>query len=286
MKTYATYEIEKKFPDSKTGVLIRGRSPVEENHKIPILAVHGMWGTSRRMENYMKFFAERGYPFLGINLRGHGNSRFVKYPGRISVFDYIKDVKDAIDYVGWKFNCFDPVLFGHSMGGLIVQKTAEETPVRALILLNSAPPAGIRTVRSWSLALSQLKYLFRFILVNRPFKPNFRDASRFIFNGMPRNQWQECYNAMINESGRAAKDIILGRVAVDETKIFCPALIVGCENDKIVHPNIARDLYQKYSRNGKATLKIFDKFAHWVQVEPDWQDPANEILSWLKENIH
>ena len=267
------------------GLLIDIYSPENNSRKPPIFAIHGSWSSSRRMENYGRFFSEKGYTFLAVNLRGHAASRLVKDLGKVSIKEYIQDIKDAIDYtrnngtIGW----VDPIVIGHSMGGLIAQKIAEEIPLSALILLNSAPPQGVRLIRSADLFLAQLKYFFCYLLMNRKFKPTRKDAYRFIMNGMPLEARDQYYQEIAYESGLASKEIALGRIEVGAAEIHCPILIVGCGKDKIIHPAIAQDLYEKYDVNKKATVRIFKDFAHWIQLEPGWEQPAKEILQWLEK---
>ncbi len=263
------------------------------SHRPPILAVHGMWGSSRRWQNYGNFFAANGYPFFAVNLRGHSDSRPVKNLGHVAIDHYVQDVKDAIAYVSTSIphdSLDSPILFGHSMGGLVAQRVAETVPLVGLVILNSAPPHGIKVfrplqVKYWKLLFVQGKYYLRFAKNWRAFKPTFTDACRFIINGMPSKMRRQCYDEFNLESGRAAMEIVSGCITVDALAIQCPILVVGCGKDMITPLYLAEDLFEKYRVNDKADLKIFSDFAHWIQVEPNWQHPAEEILKWLDEKI-
>ncbi len=63
-------------------------------------------------EHFLGFFAARGYPAYAVSLRGHGGSE-----GDLAVAsfeDYVDDVETAAKAIG-----SEPVLVGHSMGGLV-----------------------------------------------------------------------------------------------------------------------------------------------------------------------
>src|SRR3989338_8662152 len=62
----------------------------------PILALHGMWATGRRWENYGKFFSERGFRVLAPNLRHHHPDNNLPELGTTSVLDYCSDISGLI----------------------------------------------------------------------------------------------------------------------------------------------------------------------------------------------
>ena len=95
-----------------------------------------MNGGSWYLENYLKAAAADGWDAWAVNLRGHWGSRPVSDLGRISVLDYVEDVRDCLRALG------PAAVLGHSMGGLVAQKIAEEGALTAAVFLTSAPPRG------------------------------------------------------------------------------------------------------------------------------------------------
>lgn len=252
----------------------------------PILAIHGMWATWQRWENYARFFAKRGHPFFAVTLRYHfsGNKK-CKQLGNISVLDYVQDIHKLIERLKEeRFISQNPIIFGHSMGGLISLKLAEKGLASALVLINSAPPAGISLRPNLRYQLAIARYLPQ-LLLSKPFKPNFKIASQFIMNGMPKEDWPNLYEKMVYESGRAAWEIRKEKIQVDFSKIICPTLIIGGENDKIVPPMIAIDMHKKLSPlNPQCELVLFPS-AHWIQIENSWTWSAFLILRWLRKKL-
>ena len=102
------------------------KGSVSETHPVPLLFVHGAWHAAWCWdENFLSFFADHGYRAVALSFRGHGNSPSNKPLRSLSVSDYVKDVSSVAAELPTP-----PVIIGHSMGGLIVQKYLESTPRR------------------------------------------------------------------------------------------------------------------------------------------------------------
>ena len=72
-----------------------------------------------------------------MSLRGHGNSPTDKPLRACSVADFVEDISVVADSLPTP-----PVIIGHSMGGLIVQKYLESHDSPAGVLMTSMPPQG------------------------------------------------------------------------------------------------------------------------------------------------
>ncbi len=108
-------------------------------HPAPLLFVHGGWHAAWCWdENFLDFFADRGFRAVGVSLRGHGQSGSSKPLRSCSIGDYLDDVQSATENLNSQ-----PVLIGHSMGGFIVQKYLENRCAPAGVLMASIPPQGV-----------------------------------------------------------------------------------------------------------------------------------------------
>jgi pimeloyl-ACP methyl ester carboxylesterase len=111
-----------------------------ESHPVSLLFVHGAWSTAWCWdEHFLDFFADKGYRAVALSLRGHGASSLSKPLKSCSIADYVDDVHAVADELG-----SPPVLIGHSMGCLVVQKYLEKHPAPATVLMALCTPQGVR----------------------------------------------------------------------------------------------------------------------------------------------
>jgi pimeloyl-ACP methyl ester carboxylesterase len=248
-----------------TGSRVEVRSPVGP----PLLFVHGLFGGAWVFEGWQRYAAERGYSSLAINLRGHHGSRPVADIGRVSVAAYVEDGLEAARRLG------RPVVVGHSLGGFVAQKLAEADAVCAAVLLCAAPPRGIPVMGPW-LLVRQIRYLPA-VLGSRPLRPARADADRLILNRVPPGEREGLFAKLVPDSGRAARELLLGRFAVDERRVRCPVLSVSAGDDRFVVPRVGRALARKYG----AEYRRFEGHGHAIVAEPGWERVAEAVLEWV-----
>ena len=109
-------------------------------------------------EPYQSLLARHGYETHALNLRGHHGSRPVPDIGKVPIDAYVEDALQVARAVG------NPIIIGHSLGGLIAQEVAEHGACRALVLIGSAPPRWIPAL-SGVLLRHLVKYLKELFLM-------------------------------------------------------------------------------------------------------------------------
>jgi pimeloyl-ACP methyl ester carboxylesterase len=98
--------------------------------------VHGAWHAAWCWDaHFLDFFADKGFRAVAGSLRGYGASTLAQPLNSCSVADYVDDVRATVELLG----C-EPVLIGHSLGGIVVQKYLESLRTRAAVLMASHPP--------------------------------------------------------------------------------------------------------------------------------------------------
>jgi len=241
----------------------------------PILFVHGAWHAAWCWENFLPYFAERGYASYAVSLRGHGASE-----GRNGIRwhsasrGYVADVAQVARMLN-----NPPILVGHSMGGYVVQKYLETHSAAAGILLATIPVSGI------------LNFVMRYAS---------RHPSKFLKSLLLLNPWHMVetpaltHEAFFSPKVTAEENLrhfarlqsesflmVLETMFLDlprPEKVNTPAQVLGAVNDHV----FSIDEQQLTARAYGSEAELFPDMAHDIMLEPDWQQVADRILDWLQ----
>ncbi|MGH7349824.1 MAG: alpha/beta hydrolase [Candidatus Rokuibacteriota bacterium] len=238
-----------------------------------VLFVHGMWGGSWYLRNYVYAAAQAGWDAWALNLRGHGESPVPGGLGRATLADYVADVR----------RCLEPlapaVVVGHSMGGLLAQKAAEGGRVAAAVFLTSAPPRGINAL-GWPV-LSRMARYVPAMLAGRAFTVSRAHADFLFLNGLTLDQREWAFPRFGAESGRAARELAWGSLGVEAGSVRCPTLVVGAEHDRITPPALQKRIAQRY----RADYQEAAAHAHMLMLEDGWERPFKDVLAWMERAV-
>jgi len=103
-----------------------------------VVLVHGSWGSSAMWMTYIQFLSQDGWDVYALDLRGHGKSE--GSVGGASMENYVQDVRQVITEYGVK----NPIVIGHSMGGLIALMYAAEHSARAVVSIDPSPSKEVQ----------------------------------------------------------------------------------------------------------------------------------------------
>jgi len=254
-------------------------------HPIPVVLLHGMWVAGWCFQLWIEWFTTRDYKVYVINLPGHGGSIATKPLGKYSVDDFFLSVRDTLVAMGEKRLHF----IGHSTGGLILQKLLEwqakelqDPIITEAVLLMSAPPAFIRLRGKVLWTLLKLRYLLP-ILCCGLFKPTKEDAIRHVLNYGLEGHRTKIHRKFVDESGRAARDIVFWRCKVSGRTIRKSAvriLIVAGQQDALVTPEVQFQIFRKYK--SPLTTFLMVKSGHMPMIGGAYTyDILKGIVSWL-----
>jgi pimeloyl-ACP methyl ester carboxylesterase len=255
---------------------IISKKPEGDSRAVPILFVHGAWHGAWCWEKYfLPFFAENGYISYALSFRGHGNSEKPKHFKCMRVADYVADLAQVIDRLPEK-----PILVGHSMGGLVVQKYLEENTVPAAVLLASVPVKGVLQTALRIFGNHPLTFLKANLtrslwhIIGKP------ELAREAFFSMeiPPEELKDYFHLLQDESYLAFLDMMLFKLP-NPKKVSTDLLILGADKDTIFYPDEVEATAAAYGQKAE----FFKDMAHDMMLEPGWKSVADRILDWIEE---
>jgi len=256
---------------------VLSREPAERRFETPLLFVHGTGHAAWCWdENFLPYFAGRGFSSHAVSLRGHGRSEGREKLKWASVSDYVSDLFSVASTLSAR-----PVVIGHSLGGLVVQKYLEKHEAPAGVLVAPSPSEGM----FWSGLKIQLKHplLMAEVHLKQDFAVMFSTperARRFLFSAdADDGKVAEYAGRFGREAYRAALEMIYNLPR--PRKIKAPLLVVGAEDDAILAPKKIEATARAYG----ADCKIFPNVAHDMMLERGWREVADFVAGWLEKKV-
>jgi non-heme chloroperoxidase len=239
----------------------------------PLLFVHGAYaGAWCWDEHFLPDFARAGYASYAVSLRGHGRSGRREHLDSYGITDYVDDVAAVVGELP-----APPVLIGHSMGGMVVQKYLERAAVPAAVLMCSVPPQGL-----WAPALGLamknpglLGDLNRLLGGGRVPLDTLRHA--LFAQPIAPETLHRYFLKMQPESHRAIWDMTLFNLPSLAAARPVPMLILGAEHDHLMPASLVRMTGRSYGLEAE----IFPGMGHGLMLERDWQQVARRVRAWL-----
>ncbi len=253
----------------------------------PVVIVHGMWSTPEALTDLRHHFERKGHevhtPALPFHkpLREMGmvEQSGLKKSGMGTYVAAIKDVIASLDRA--------PILIGHSMGALISQLVAQSTDLEKLVLISSAPPAGINAW-SWSVVRTFGHNLFKFPMWKKLTELRLENIRYGIANTQSAEVQNEIFRLSTYESGLASFQLgmwFLFRkpaTRLDTTAIQCPVLMLSGQDDRITTIGVQRKLAAMYE--GRARLVEFPGVCHWTIGGHAFEKIVSTLDQWLEEH--
>jgi pimeloyl-ACP methyl ester carboxylesterase len=220
---------------------------------------HGAWCWE---EIFFPFFEMLGYSCIAFDLPGHeveGSTRRISY----SLSDYVEALHQVV------FNLeAPPIIIGHSMGGMILQKFLQTGSCKKAILLASVPPSGVlmASLRVLTKFPGAIPYLFQLNLSGV-----FKKYPQLMFNDpdlCARYSPKMCAESFI---------AYLGLMLPFHHRTSVPLLVVGGSKDGLITVQEFADTSKHY----KAKLEIIEGGSHDLMLDKDFEKTAEVIKKWI-----
>ncbi|MBZ6378081.1 hypothetical protein B5C34_01635 [Pacificimonas flava] len=246
--------------------------------KAPLFFIHGMWSTPKVWDWLRERYESRGHPVYAPALPFH-DAKAGDVPDPLLATTGIRDYVDALLAAGRDVG-ESPIIVGHSMGGMLAQKLAEQQGARGLALLSPAP-----TAQTSSLAISSLRTLLG-VTTGRSWwrSPTLIDEMRArwgIFNNVPEEDIREALSELVWDSGRVLFQISMPfadrerSTDVDYSRLDMPALVLVGDEDRITPVATARRTARKLT--GDVDYVELEGVGHWVFHDPVRERVAREL---------
>lgn len=230
----------------------------------PLLFVHGLGHGAWCWEKWMAAAADAGVPAYAMSLRGHGNSGGRLRTARLS--SYVEDVVSVARSLPRT-----PVLVGHSMGGLVVQRAlAQFRPAGAVLVASVGHRPAIGSLLSVARQhpLDAAKILVGLTLHMRP---------EYMYERLSEAESRPYVDKCGSESPIAQTQLILHRPAALPADPV-PMLVLAARADRLVPIADVRATAVKYG----ATLAEFSGIGHNLMLDHGWEAPFEHLLTWLR----
>jgi pimeloyl-ACP methyl ester carboxylesterase len=255
------------------------REPDQRGQSTPLLFVHGAFSGAWIWDHhYLPWFAERGWQVHALSLRGHGRSEGRKAVRFARLRDYVADVEQVLSDISPP-----PVLIGHSLGGMIVQKLLHRRPVPAAVLMASAPPHGsVGTLFGMAFTNPRLLSELAFSQVMGPESTEGRAISQALFSeATPKEVIRRCMPRFQEESLLINLDLLGLDLPPSLPMLDTPVLVLGAEKDQFIFEGALHATAATY----RTKAEIFPDMAHAMMLEAGWEKPAQRIAGWLDQTL-
>jgi pimeloyl-ACP methyl ester carboxylesterase len=256
----------------------------------PVIFIHGLWLHATSWSDWINLFSDNGY---APTAPGWPNEPSTVAEARampdvvagIGINEITEHYNTIIDSLG-----SEPILIGHSFGGLIVEKLLGQGRGRAGVAIDPAQIKGVLP-----LPLAQLRAGLP--ALGNPANRNKAvslTAKEFRFgfgNALTEAESDELFEAWTIPSparplfqAAAANFVLHSAAQVDtDNSTRGPLLLVSGTADHTVPDVVTRSTLKQYRHSTAVTeLKQFEGRGHSLTIDQGWPDVANAVLEWLK----
>ncbi len=244
----------------------------------PLLFVHGSCHAAWCWdEHFLRYFAERGFDAHALSLRGHGESAIRGSLRWTSIAAYVADVEQVAATLPR-----EPVVIGHSLGGLVVQKYLERHQAPGAVLVAPAPAVGMLSSSARMSRRDPLLSL-RILLSMEPYTmfATPERARRFLFSpDVDGDTLHRHWSRLGRESFRSWTQMLTTRPDAERIR-RTPILILAGGGDRLIPESALRRTANLYG----AELALVPDTAHDIMLEANWREAAEAMLGWLNRTL-
>jgi pimeloyl-ACP methyl ester carboxylesterase len=249
-----------------------------------IVFIHGMFQNPKSWAKWAKYFEDLGYRCVVPAWPFHeGEPALLREHPPAGLGDLgLEEIVQSMEAVVAD-QSDEPILIGHSVGGLIVQRLVNEGIADAGVCISSVAPNRMLTF-DWG-------FIKKSALINNPLKGNepfFTDLKTFRGSFCNTMTMEETILAFAQTATHDSRNVLrdcLGTAGeVDLNLAHSPLLFIGGEKDEIVPAELNEKNANAYGNAaGLVDLKVFPGRGHFICGQPGWEEVAGFVADWLNK---
>lgn len=253
-----------------------------------IVFIHGLFMNNKTWDGWKTYFESQGYTcYAPAHPKHDGDPAALRADPpegleEVQFQDWIARLEQLIDRLPEK-----PILIGHSFGGLTAQKLVESGRAEAAILISSAPPKGVSTLKpSFIKANNPVISPFKGKTVYNPKEEKYKKWFHFaIANTSTKEESDALFDQFAVPESRQTPRASLQKIAqIDTKKPHVPLLFVGGLDDVIIPNVLVRKTIDKYTDDSSVVdSKFYPNKDHFICGSPGWEEVAADCLKWLSD---
>jgi len=248
-----------------------------------IVFVHGLFVNPTSWTAWKAYFESKGYtcyipasPYHAGNpadLRRNINPNLSK----VGFEDVVMNIVKLIDSLPEK-----PIVIGHSLAGLVVQKLVEMNKAAVGICIDGATPKNLfppfRTIKTMFPVITPFAGSSPYVATKKWF--NFAFCTT-----LTRDESDKVYDEIcVPESRKISRQTLYKAFAkINFKKPHSPLLFIGGGKDNIIPAKLSKKNAEAYKDKGSISdFKEFKGRCHYTCGQEGWQEVADYILNWLR----
>jgi pimeloyl-ACP methyl ester carboxylesterase len=258
----------------------------------PVIFIHGLWLHATSWAPWLDLFRESGYEPVAPGwpnepptvAEARENPELVANLGIDDVTAHMAEVIEGLEG--------NPVIVGHSFGGLFAEKLLGEGYGRAAVAIDPAQikgvlPLPLAQLRSGLPALGNPANRHKAVaLTNKEFRYGFGNTLSDEESDALFERWTIPSPAKPLFEAAAANFSLHSPAKVNtKNEERGPLLLISGTEDHTVPDKVTRSTLKQYRDSSAVTeFKQFEGRGHSLTIDAGWKDVADAVLDWLKTN--